>query len=184
MPLLDLGGIVRPIRSRIGKDPAFFRRHSLRAPLQHDLGQGRVQRNIVLGVFGLDVIHPAVHETALNEKLVFVKIEVVPLKRRDLADAKTEALGDLYHRATRLFQCRYDDFELLHSQRGRTLPALAAAFHANQRYWVSLLVEDFPACGTLNIRCITLRICALDFGAIGRFFNQSSTAIGRIFSSR
>lgn len=93
MPLLDLGGIVGPVRSRVGKDPAFFRGHSSRAPLQNDLGQGRMQRNIVLGVFGLDVIHPAVHKAALNEKLVFVEIEVVPLKRRDLADAKTEALG-------------------------------------------------------------------------------------------
>src|SRR5665213_4170878 len=108
-----------------------------------------MQRNVVLGVFSLDVIHPAVHKTALNEKLVFVEVEVVPLKRRDLAYAKTEALGDLYHQAPRLLQSRNDEFELLHSQRGRTLAALTAAFHANQRYWVSLLVEDFPACGTL-----------------------------------
>jgi hypothetical protein len=89
MPLLDLGGIVGPIRSRISKDPAFFRGHTLRAPLQNDLGPGRVQRNIVLGVIGLDVVHPTVHEAALNEKLVFGEIEVVPLKRRNLACAKT-----------------------------------------------------------------------------------------------
>ncbi len=82
MPLLDLSGIVGPVRSRVSKDAAFFRGHSLRAPLQNDLGQGRMQRNVVLGVFGLDVIHPAVHKAALNEKLVFVEIEVVPLKRR------------------------------------------------------------------------------------------------------
>ncbi len=147
--LLDLGGIVGTIRSRVGKDPAFFRWHSLHAPLQNDLGQGRMQRNVVLGVFGLDVIHPAVHEAALNEKLVFVEIEVVPLKRRDLAHAKTEALGDLYHQAPRLLQSRNDEFELLNSQSGRTLPALAAALDANQCYWDSLLAEDFPARGTL-----------------------------------
>ena len=35
VPLLDLGGIVGPVRSGIGKDPAFFRGHSLRAPLQN-----------------------------------------------------------------------------------------------------------------------------------------------------
>jgi hypothetical protein len=36
-----------------------------------------MQWNIVLGVCGLDIVHPAVHETALNKKLVFV--EIVPL---------------------------------------------------------------------------------------------------------
>ncbi len=58
--------------------PSLFRGHSLRAPLQNNLGQGRMQRNVVMGVFGLDVIHPAVHKAALNEKLVFIEIEVVP----------------------------------------------------------------------------------------------------------
>ena len=42
MPLLDLGGIVWPARSGMGKDPAFFRGRRLRAPLQNDLGQGRI----------------------------------------------------------------------------------------------------------------------------------------------
>src|SRR5271155_567295 len=108
-----------------------------------------MQRNIVLGVFGLDVIHSPAHETTLNEKLVFLKIEVVPLKRRDLANAKTEALGDIHHRAIRLFQCRYDDFELLHSEGSEALPALAAAFHANQRNGIPLPGEQLPACGAL-----------------------------------
>jgi hypothetical protein len=36
MPLLDLGGIVGPVGSRIGKDPTFFRGHRLRSPLQND----------------------------------------------------------------------------------------------------------------------------------------------------
>src|SRR6202042_3682661 len=48
MPLLDLRGMIRTLRCRIGKDPAFLRRHGLLAPLQHDLRQGRMQRNIVL----------------------------------------------------------------------------------------------------------------------------------------
>jgi len=122
----------------------------VRAPLQYDLGQGRMQWNVVLGVFGLDVIHPAVHKAALNEKLVFVEIEVVPLKRRDLAHAKTETLGYLYHRAPRLLQCRDDEFELLHSERSWALPALAAAFHANQRNRVSAFVEEFPPRGALK----------------------------------
>ena len=118
---------------------------------------------------------------ALNEKLVFVKIEIVPLKRRSLAHAKTETLGYLYHRAPRLLQCRDDEFELLHSERGRALPALADAFHANRRNRVSALVEEFPPRGALDIKCITLRMWAFDFGAMERFFNQSSTAIGGIF---
>jgi hypothetical protein len=153
MPLLDLGGVVGPIRSRISKDPAFFRGHSFRAPLQNNLGQGRMQWNIVLGVFGLDIVHPAVHETALNEELVFVEIEFVPLKRRNLAHAKTEALGYLDHRAPRLLQCRNDEFELLDSERSRALPALAATFHANQSDRVPSLVEEFHRVAHPNIRC-------------------------------
>ena len=108
-----------------------------------------MQRNIVLGVFGFDVIDPPVHEAALNEELIFFKIEVVPLKRRDLAYAKTEALGDIDHRAIRLFQYRYDGFELVHSEHGWALPALAAAFHPNQRNGVSLSGEQLPARGAL-----------------------------------
>ena len=92
-----------------------------------------MQRNIVLGVFGLEVVHSAVHKTTLNEKLVFVEIEVVPLKRRHLAHANTEALGYLYHRAPRLLQCRNDEFELLHSERSRALPALVATLVAKLR---------------------------------------------------
>ena len=67
MPLLDLGGIVGPTGSRVGKDPVFLRGHSVRAPLQNDLGLGRVQRNVVLGVFGPDVIHPGRYKAALND---------------------------------------------------------------------------------------------------------------------
>jgi hypothetical protein len=33
MPLLNLCRVVRPVRDRVGKDPAFFGRHSLRAQL-------------------------------------------------------------------------------------------------------------------------------------------------------
>ena len=102
MPLLDLGRVVRSVRHRVSKDPSFRGRYGLLAPILNDLGQGRVQRNIVLGVFGLDVIDSPAHEAALNEELILFKIEVVPLKRRDLAHAKTEALGDLNHRAIRL----------------------------------------------------------------------------------
>ena len=93
MPLLDLGRVVRSVRHRVGKAPSFFGGYCLLAPSQHDLGQGWMQRNIVLGIFGLDVIHSPAHEAALNEELILFKIEVVPLKRRDLAHAKTEALA-------------------------------------------------------------------------------------------
>jgi hypothetical protein len=74
-------------------------------------------RNIVLGVFGLDVIDSPVHEAALNEELIPLKIEVVPLKRRDLAHAKTEALGD--HTIVRYgsgSSLRPNGFKLVHSQ--------------------------------------------------------------------
>src|SRR5271163_2348909 len=132
MPLLDLGRVVRSVRHRVGEHPPFLGGYGLLAPSQNDLGQRWVQRNIVLGVFGLDVIYSPAHEAALNQELMLLKIEVVPLKRRDLAHAKTEALGYLDHRAIRLTQCRNDEFEFAHSERGWTLPALAATFHANQ----------------------------------------------------
>lgn len=112
------------------------------------------------------------------------KIEIVPLKRRDLVHAKTETLGNLYHRAPRLLQCRDDEFELLHSERSWAWPALAATFHANQRNRVSALVEEFPPRCALEHQVHHATNVGFDFGAIGRFFNQSSTAIGRIFSSR
>jgi len=56
MPLLDLGRMVRSVRHRVRKYPPFFGGYGLLAPGKNDLGQGRMQRNIVLGVFGLDVI--------------------------------------------------------------------------------------------------------------------------------
>jgi len=93
MPLLDLGRVVRSVRHGVRKDLLFFGGYGLLAPSQNDLGQGRMQRNVVLRVFGLDVIHSPAHDAALNEELILFKIEVVPLKRRDLAHAKTEALA-------------------------------------------------------------------------------------------
>jgi hypothetical protein len=54
------------------------------------------------GSIGFGIIHLPVHNAALNEKLILFKTEVIPSKRRDLAHAKTEALGDVCHRAVRL----------------------------------------------------------------------------------
>ncbi len=127
MPLLDLGRVVRSVRHRVGEHPPFLGGYGLLAPSQDDLGQRRMQRNIALGVFGLDVIHSPAHEASLHEELNLFKIKVGPLKRRDLAHAKTEALGDFNHRAIRLAQCRNDEFELLHGQNDGALPALASA---------------------------------------------------------
>ena len=71
-----------------------------------------MHRNVVLGVFRLHVVYPSVHETALNEQEASVEVEVFPLKRRDLAYAKTEALGYEHHRANRLFDLSHDGLEL------------------------------------------------------------------------
>ena len=51
-------------------------------------------RNVVMGVFRLHVVYSPAHEAALNEKQIAFKVEIIPLKRRDLADAKAEALGN------------------------------------------------------------------------------------------
>ncbi len=97
-----------------------------------------MHRNVVLKVFGLHIVYPPVYETALNEQEITV--EVIPLKRRDFACAKAKALGDKNHRAERLFELRHDGLELVRSQNRWTLPALRAAFYANQRDRISLLV--------------------------------------------
>ena len=149
MPFLDLGRMVGSVRHRVGEDPTLFCRYSLFAPGQNDFGQAGMKRNIVLGVFGLDVVDPPAHKATLNEKLILFKIEIVPLKRRDLAHAKTKALGDLNHRAIRLTQCRHEKFELLHSQNDGALPALATALDTDQGDRVSLFGEELPACGAL-----------------------------------
>ena len=109
-----------------------------------------MERNVVLGVFGFDIPHSAAHETPLHEELALLKIEVVPLKRRDLAHAKTEALGDLDHRAIRLAQCRNDMFELFHSERDGALPPFAAAANTDESNRISPLIEKFPPCGALE----------------------------------
>ena len=150
MPFLNLRGVIRPVRIWIGKQPTLLRWYGLFAPVQNNLCQGQVQRNIVLGVFGFDIVHSTAHKAALNEELILIKIEVVPLKRRDLAYAKTEALCDVNHRATRLAQCRYDEFELVHSQNHGALPALRSAFHANQCDGVPMLADELPAGCTLE----------------------------------
>src|ERR1700732_4375497 len=83
MSPLNLRRKIRLLGNGIGKDPAFFRRHSLLAPLQNHFSQRRMQGNIVLGVFGFDIIHLPVHDAALNEKLILLKIEDIPSKRRN-----------------------------------------------------------------------------------------------------
>src|ERR1700739_3499164 len=100
-----------------------------------------MQWNVVLGVFGLDVIGSPVHEAALNEELILFKIEVVPSKCRDLAHTKTEALGDIDHRAIGFLQQCDDGFKLVHSENRGALTALAAALHAHQSDRVPLLRE-------------------------------------------
>jgi hypothetical protein len=56
--------------------------------------------------------------------VVLPKIEVFPLKRRDLAQAKTEASGNLAHRAIRLLQERNNSSKPVQRQNGRGLSAL------------------------------------------------------------
>src|SRR5271170_6160877 len=99
-----------------------------------------------MGVFGLHIIDPPAHEASLHEDLMLLKIEIVPLKRRDLAHAKTEALGDLNHRAIRLTQCRNDKFEMLHSQNDGAQSPLASTPDTNQGDGVPFIGEEFPAC--------------------------------------
>ena len=55
MPLLDLGWVVRSVRHRIGRHPPSFGGYGLLAPGQNGLGQRRAQRNVVSGIFSLDV---------------------------------------------------------------------------------------------------------------------------------
>ena len=51
---------------------------------------------------GADQTRSAINAVQHDDELILVEIEVVPLKRRNLANAKTEALSDLDHRAPRL----------------------------------------------------------------------------------
>ena len=97
--------------------PAFFRGHSLRAPLQNDLGQGRMQRNVVLGVFGLDVVHPAVHKAALNDELVMVN-----------SQAASCSMGI----RTRQRRCRLARVELRFGRRSGWRPARRSALPGSQ----------------------------------------------------
>jgi hypothetical protein len=116
-----------------------------------------------VGVFGLHIIDSPAHEASLHEDLMLLKIEVVPLKGRDLAHAKTEALGNLYHRAIRLPQCRDDEFELLHSQNDGALPALASALDRDQVDGFLCSVKSSQRVAHSHIKCITLWIWVFDF---------------------
>jgi hypothetical protein len=80
--------------------------------------------------------------------VVLPKIEVFPLKRRDLAQAKTEASGNLAHRAIRLLQERNTSSKPVQSQNGRGLSGPAAIFHTN-RLQAKLLdrTESCPSAG-------------------------------------
>ncbi len=77
-----------------------------------------MQRNIVLGVFGLDVIHPAVHETALNEKLVFVRSRSRPIEAPQSRSREDRGIGRSVT-IVRHGSCSVATmtFELLHSER-------------------------------------------------------------------
>jgi len=81
-----------------------------------------VHRNVVLGVLRLHFVNSPVHETALNKQKV--SVEIFPLKRRNFAYAKTEALGNKHHRAERLFELRHDELELVRSKDRWALPTL------------------------------------------------------------
>src|SRR5450631_176606 len=108
-----------------------------------------MQWNVVAGVFGLYVIDSTVHDGTLNEELVAIKIEVVPLQCRDLADAEAETLSNDDHRSVRLFECRNDGLQRFQCEDCRTLSAACAVLHTNEPDWITLLGEEFPACGTL-----------------------------------
>src|SRR5487761_14430 len=96
-------------------------------------------------ILRLHVIDVPVHDAPLYEKLLTLEIEVSPLKRRDLAYAKTEALCHNHHRSVRFFQQTEDGFILLHSQHRRALPPLAAVLDPDDLDGVATVVEQFPA---------------------------------------
>lgn len=92
VPLLNLRRVVWLVRVRTCENPPIFSRYGFPSLFEQHLNERLVKRNIVAGVSGLDVIHMPAHEAALNEQLVLLEVEIVPLKRRNLAYAKTEAL--------------------------------------------------------------------------------------------
>ena len=132
-----------------------------------------MKRNVFPRILRLDVVHVPAHEAALNEQQILFKIEVFPLERRDLADAKTEALCNNHHRSVRFLQECEDGVELLHSQHSGALPPFRAVLDPNDLYGVPAIVEEFPASCTLKMRCITPRIWAFNFGP----YPDSSTTL-------
>ena len=60
-----------------------------------------MNRHMIVGILGLHVVHSSVHNTALNEELTALGVEVAPLQACDLAYAKSEALRHHYHRPKR-----------------------------------------------------------------------------------
>jgi len=114
VPLLNLGRLVGLVRQRACEDPAFFRRRGLLAPCEQNLYKRRIQRYMIPRILRLYVIDLPVHDAPLHEKLLTLEIEVLPLKRPDLAHAKTEALRHNHHRLESFFQQTEDGFVLLH----------------------------------------------------------------------
>jgi hypothetical protein len=79
-----------------------------------------------------------------------LEIEVLPLERRDLAHAKTEALGNNHHRSIWLFQHSEDGFVLSHSQNGWALTPFGTVLDSDHLHGVSTVVEEFPAACTFE----------------------------------
>ena len=93
-------------------------------------------------------------------------------------------IGRFVPSCDRLPQCRDDEFELFHSQNDGRCRRLLPPLIRTRAIGFLRSVKSSQRVAHSYIRCITLRIWVFDFGAIGRFFSQSSSAIGRILSSR
>ena len=109
-----------------------------------------MNRYMVAGVLGLYIVHPSVHNASLNEELTIINFEIFPFQCRDLANAKSQALRDQHHRAIRLLEAGYDGVKAFDSQDHGALPPLGGVFYPHHFDWIAALVDEFPACGTLE----------------------------------
>ncbi len=132
-----------------------------------------MNRHMIVGVFGLHVIHSPVHDAALNEELTALGIEVAPLQTSDLAYAKSQALRHHDHRPVRFGQACQNRLERFVGENHWPLTPFRRIFDTHHLDWVPTFVEQFPAGGTLEDDVHHASNMSLRFGRLVHLFEPT-----------
>jgi hypothetical protein len=143
LPLND-ARVKRPTSQRRRKDESF---RLLSFPILQYRCERRIERDLILGCFGLHSTDAPIHDALLNQHRASSEINVLPPQSQNLGNPEAGAHGDGRHDVVWLPQSGNELLKLLRGKYLRSALASACTSQFHQFDWAALEFNKFPQHG-------------------------------------